>query len=173
MEPTPDTANMKNTLLVVTDLGGFKAYRLDNGEFQRSPRLELLEEFSNAAAHGRLVDRVTDLGGRFPRSTGASNTTGAMSDGERHNIQLEQRKRLVRQLAHRLSSLLRNTEIERCFLAASREIHHQLLDELDGRVRAKIERNLPADLTKVDKSDLLAYFQAIPHPAPSSPRLFA
>lgn len=173
MEPTPDTANMKITLLVVTDLGGFKAYRLDNGEFLRTPRLELQEEFSNHAAHGRLVDRVTDLGGRFPRSTGASNSTGAMSDGERHNIQLEQRKRLVRQLARRLNSLLRNPEVERCFLAASREIHHQLLDELDGHVRIKIERNLPADLTKVDKSDLLGHFQPVPRPATSSPRLFA
>lgn len=163
---------MKNTLLVVTDLGGFKAYRVDNGEFHRTPHLELLEEFSNDAAHGRLVDRVTDLSGRFPRSTGASNSTGAMSDGERHNIQLEQRKRLVRQLAQRLNSLLGRSEIERCFLAASREIHHQLLNELDGRVRAKIERDVPADLTKADKSGLLNYFQAVPRPAPSGTRLF-
>jgi hypothetical protein len=173
MEPTPDTANMKNTLLVVTDLGGFKAYRIDNGELHRTPRLELLEEFNNDAAHGRLVDRVTDLGGRFPRSTGNSSSSGAMSDGERHNIQLEQRKRLVRLLAQRLNSLLLRSEIECCFLAASREIHRQLLEELDSRVRAKIERNLSADLTKVGKSDLLGYFQPVPRPAPSGLRLFA
>ena len=87
---------MKSTLLVVTDLGGFKAYRVENGRFNRTPRLEPVEEYSNAAAHGHLVDKVSDLSGRFPRSTGRPNLTGAMSDGERHNIELEQRKRLVR-----------------------------------------------------------------------------
>src|SRR5262245_35816779 len=115
---------MKNTLLVVADLGGFKAFRLDNnqengagnGRVKPTPRLEFVEEFQNADAHGRLVDKVSDLSGRFPRGTGLK-AGGAMSDGERHNIQLETRKRLVRQLAHRLNILARNDEIERCFLA--------------------------------------------------------
>lgn len=151
---------MKKTLLVVADLGGFKAYRLDNGQFNRTPRLELLEEFSNPEAHSRLVDKVTDLSGRFRRGTGNSVLTGAMSDGERHNIEAELRKRLVRRLAQRLNVLIRNPEVERCCLAASREINRQLLDELDAQVRIKIEKNLPADLTKTDKSDLLGHFQS-------------
>jgi hypothetical protein len=158
---------MKNTLLVVSDLGGFKAYRLDNGRFNRTPRLELLEEFQNAGAHDRLGAKVTDLSGRFPRGTGTSNLTGAMSDGERHNIGLEWRKRLVRQLAVRLNPLMRSPDVECCYLAASREINHQLLDELDAQVRSKIEKNLSADLTKTDKSELLRHFQpAVPPGAP-------
>ena len=67
-----------------------------------------------------------------------------MSDGERHNIELESRKRLVRQLAQRLNALVRGKEVERCLLAASREINHQLLEELEPQVRAKIEKNVPA-----------------------------
>src|SRR5215469_8522955 len=106
---------MKNTLLVVADLGGFKAFKLENNNHvQRSPRLEFIEEFKNSNAHERLVDRVSDLAGRFPRGTGLK-AGGAMSDGERHNIQLEGRKRLVRQLAQRLNALARNQQIERCF----------------------------------------------------------
>ena len=88
---------MKNTLVVVTGLGCLKAYKLENTERNRTPRLELLEEFNNAEAHGRLVEKVSDLSGRFPRGSSISNQTGAMSDGERHNIELEQRKRLVRE----------------------------------------------------------------------------
>lgn len=143
--------------MVVTDLGGFKAFRLDNNQTHSTPRLELLEEFTNGDAHARLVEKVSDLSGRFPRSTGSHNGTGAMSDGERHNIPLEQRKRYVRRLAEKLNSLLRETD--RCLLAASREIHRQLLDELEAHARAKIEIHLPADLTKVNKSDLLQYFR--------------
>ena len=149
---------MKNTLVVVTDLGGFKAFRLDNGVAHTTPRLELLEEFSNAEAHDRLVEKVSDLSGRFPRGTGAASGAGAMSDGERHNIELERRKRYVRQMARRLNSLMRDSSIERCFLAASREINHQLLDELESGSRAKVAKLVAADLTKTDKSELLRHF---------------
>ena len=149
---------MKNTLVVVTDLACLKAYRLENNHPNKSLRLELVEEFNNAEAHGKLGDKVSDLSGRFPRRTGAQHTSGAMSDGERHNIELESRKRLVRQLAQRLNVLVRNKEVERCLLAASREINHQLLDELEPLVRAKIEKNIPVDLTKLDRAEILRHF---------------
>lgn len=150
---------MKNTLVVVTDLGGFKAYRVDDDVLHRNPRLELLEEFNNAEAHAKLLETVTDLGGRFPRRTGTSRATRAMSDGERHNIELEQRKRGVRKMATRLNSLMGDGNVEQCWLAASREMNHQLLDELDPQVRAKIELNIPADLMKVSKAELLRHFR--------------
>ena len=150
---------MNNTVVVVTDLACLKAYKIDSNPMHSSPRLELLEEFRFADAHERLVDKVSDLSGRFPRGAGGPNAAGAMSAGERHNIQLEQRKRLVRQLAGRLNSLLNRTEIERCLLAASKEINHSLLDELDTRTRAKIQTILSADLTKVDKAELLRHFK--------------
>ncbi len=149
---------MKNTLVVVTDLGCLKAYRLENSHPTRTPRLELVEEFTSADAHDKLVDQVTDLSGRFPRSGDATVAKGVMSDGERHNIELERRKRLVRQLAQRFNALARRPEVERCLLAASREINHQLLEELEPQVRAKIEKNVPADLTKLDRSEILRHF---------------
>ena len=145
---------MKNTLVVVADLGCFKAYRLENGHPGRTPRLELLEQFNNPEAHTRLVDNVSDLSGRFPRGTGGA----AMSDGERHNIVLERRKRFVRQLAQRLNILARPPEIERCLLAASKEISHQLLEELDPQVRSKITKSLPMDLTKFAPLEILQRF---------------
>ena len=149
---------MKNTMVVVAELGGFKAYRVENNNhLAREPRLEILEQYENAEAHGHLVDKVSDLSGRFPRGTGTK-AGGAMSDGERHNIELETRRRLVRQLAHRLNTLARGQEIERCFLAASKEINHQLLEELDPQLRAKIEKNIPADLTKLERAEILRRF---------------
>ena len=156
---------MKNTLLVVADLGGFKAFKIENSPMHRSPRLEFVEEFKNADAHGRLVDRVSDLSGRFPRGTGLK-AEGAMSDGERHNIALETRKRLIRQLAQRLNALARNEEIERCFLAASREINHPLIEELEPQVRAKVAKNVPADLDR--KSTRLNSSHALLSRMPSS-----
>jgi len=149
---------MKNTLVVVADLGCFKAFRLDDNHLHRSPRLELLKQFESPEAHGKLVEKVTDLSGRFPRGAGPASGAGAMSDGERHNLELELRKRLVRQLAQRFNHLARHKEVERCLLAASKEINRQLLDELEPQVRAKIEKNIPADLTKLEPSEILRRF---------------
>jgi hypothetical protein len=81
-----------------------------------------------------------------------------MSDGERHNIELESRKRLVRQLAQRFNALARGPDVERCLVAASREINHQLLEELEPQVRAKIEKNVSADLTKLERAEILRHF---------------
>ncbi len=151
---------MKNTVVVVTDLACLKAYRIDPNPQHSSPRLELLEEFHCNGAHERLVDKVSDQSGRFPRGGGSPNGASAMSAGERHNIELEQRKRLVRQLAGRLNTVITRPGIERCLLAASKEINHQLIEELPTSTRGKIQKNLAADLTKLDKSELLAHFTA-------------
>jgi hypothetical protein len=149
-----------NTLLVVADLGGYKAYKLENHSYHhlQTPRLELLEQFSNPEAHGRLIDKVSDQAGRFPRRTGGARAAGAMADGERHNIELETRKRFVRRMAERLNALARDPEINRCLLAASREINHPLVEELEPQVRAKIFKNVPADLTKLDQAEILRHF---------------
>jgi hypothetical protein len=149
---------MKKTLVVVTDLACLKAFRLENHHPNQTPRLELVEEFNNAEAHGKLGDKVTDLSGRPSRGLGMANTRGPMSDGERHNIELESRKRLVRQLAQRFNELARGPEVERCLLAASREINHQLLEDLEPQVRAKIEKNVSADLTKLERAEILRHF---------------
>ena len=153
--------NIMNTLLVVADLGGFKAFKLENNNHRHpnnTHRLELLEQFANPEVHDRLGDKVSDLSGRFPRRTGGARAAGAMSDGERHNIALESRKRLIRQLANRLNTLARSPEIDRCFLAASKEINHPLFEELEPQVRAKIAKNIPADLTKLDHVQILRHF---------------
>ena len=148
---------MKNTLVLIADLGCLKAFWLDNNQLNRNPRLEPVEEFSSPEAHSKLGDKVSDLSGRFSRGGGTAGA-GAMADGERHNIELETRKRLVRQLAHRVNHLARGKDVERCLLAASKEINHQLLGELEPEVRAKIHINVPADLTKIERGEILAHF---------------
>ena len=150
---------MKNTLVLVTDFGGFKAFRLENDHPHSSPRLELLEEYTDADAHRHLSDQVSDFSGQFPRRSGPAKSGGAMSDGERHNIHLEKRKRGVRKLAGKLDSLMQDPTIEQCFLAASREIMNPLLEELSPGARSKIGMNIPADLMKASKVELLRQFR--------------
>ena len=153
---------MKNKWLLVADLASFKAYRVETSRFTRNPRLELVEAFDDADAHSRLGDKVSDLSGRFPKGMGVNGAAGVMSDGERHNIELEQRKRLTRRLAGKVNALMRRDDFDTCFFAASKEINHQILDEVEPRFRSKIEKNVAADLTKINKSELLQHFSVRP-----------
>ncbi len=145
---------MKNTLIVVMDLGLLKAYRLERTQ-QNTPRLVLVEELTTAEAHSKLTDKLSDQAGRYRVPT----SNMAMSFGERQKIDLEFRKRLVKQLAEQLSRLLNRDGVEECYVAASKEINHFILDALGHNERAKIVINLPADLTKVEKTELLDRFQ--------------
>jgi hypothetical protein len=130
---------------------------LQNGETNNTPRLEPIEELSQPEAHERIVEEVTDLSGRFHRGTTKSNSC-AMSDGERHNLELEKRKRLIRQLAGHVNRLARSKDIEQCWMAASREINQPLLAELEPDVRAKIQTTIAADLTKLGRAEILKHF---------------
>lgn len=145
---------MKNTVIVVTDLGSFKAYRLDQTPVKKTPRLELIEEFVTVDAHSKMSEKLTDMAGR----NRSPSSTMAAPMGDRHNVELEMKRRLIKQLAERINKFLRNGDIDECHLAASREINHQLLDELDRPARAKIARNVQGDLTKIDKAELLDHF---------------
>ena len=145
---------MKNTLVITTDLGNFKAFKFDKTPEQNTPRLLPLEDFELVDAHGRLQEKVTDQGGRYRVPTAAM----AMSYGEREKLDLELRKRLMRRLAEKINELLLDPAVDSCWFACSKEINPQMLGMLDPAARAKIEQNLPQDLTKLKKADILDHF---------------
>ena len=105
-------------------------------------------------AHGKLVDKVTDQAGRWRVPMGRI----GMSYGERQKIDLEMKRRLVKQLAEHINSTVREQHAEEFFLSANKDTHRQLLEELNADVRAKILRMVPLDLTKANKAELLDHF---------------
>ncbi len=148
------TGTMKKQLLIVTDLGSFKAYTVDNSRMHTTARLELIEHFNPEQPHRKMADKLSDLAGRYRAQVGK----GSTSIGERHNIKLEERKRLIRQLAKRLNVLIGDGDVDSCYLAASKGIDQQILGALSPVAHAKIKRNLPVDLIKTSKEKLLGYF---------------
>ena len=150
---------MKPTLLVVADLGNFKAYRWDGDELHSTPRLELVDAFEAVdARYKRVRNTLTVLEGRSAKGGSNPKLAGAGSDGEQHNMHLEKRRRLVRQMVDGLTALLKPKEIERCFFAAPQEINEQIVNHIPPAVRQKIEKNLVLDLTKLDKPALIDHF---------------
>ena len=145
---------MKNIVIVVTDLGNFRAYKLEKTQLN-TPRLELMQDSLSVNGHGKIVDKVSDQAGRYHNGMHGK---WATPWGEPHNIELEDRKRGVRQIAQELDMILRDDAVDGCWLAASKEINHQVIAELEPHLRTKILKNVPCDLTRVDKSELLEHF---------------
>ena len=113
---------MKPALVVVADLGNFKAYHWDGNELHSTPRLELIDAFETVDARSkRIRNTMTVLEGRSANGGSNPKLAGAGSDGEQHNMHLEKRRRLVRQMAEGLTALLKPKQIERCFFAAPQE----------------------------------------------------
>ncbi|MHB8880251.1 MAG: host attachment protein [Thermodesulfovibrionales bacterium] len=144
-----------NRLIVAVDLGHFKAYRLIK-EPEESPRLELIESYDTLEGHGRMSEKVSDSLGRF--GTGGQNGLATHS-GEPHNIELENSRRAVKLIARDINSLITKTACDGWYLAAGKQINGQILGSLDSSVRAKLNKNISLDLTKVEKSAILGHFE--------------
>jgi len=149
---------MRNKWVVLADLGSLKAYKVDESVLNSHPRLELLESYDNPEVHHKLSETLTDQAGQFGRGARVTGASHEIATGERHNIELEQRRRWIRQLAERCNQVLRRSDLDVCWLAAGREINHQLMAELSQDARAKIQKNISANLTKTEKAEILNHF---------------
>jgi hypothetical protein len=145
---------MKNELLIVTDLGQLKAYKVELTP-RRTPRLEPVEDIVLEGARLRVIDTVTDMAGRH---SGPTQKNWGAPLGDDHNLKLETKRRLIRQIAGHIQRLIQRTGFDGCWFAAPKEINHQILEELPQAIRNRIEKNLPLDLTKATEAELLERF---------------
>lgn len=150
---------MSSNLIITADLGLLRAYQIVQGRMDRKPHLELVDELKPESAHQKVSDQLTDQRGRFSKGGGPGDMPGDLSAGEQHDYELEQRRRLTKLLAERISALLADDAVTTCYLAASAPIHLQLLEQLVAPARAKVVKTLALDLTKAAPADLLGHFQ--------------
>jgi len=147
---------MDKKFLVTADLGHFKAYRIEEDERFSKPRARLVETWSTPVTH-RFAEDLTDQAGQFRKRTSPGGPNDR-SDGEAHNLQLERRRRALKSLARRISQVLSREPERDLYLAAGKEINHAILEALDGRTRAKLQKNVELNLTNLDLDEVLAHF---------------
>jgi hypothetical protein len=142
---------MNNKLLIVTDLGLFKAYRLETTS-RGTPRLTELATIRLEEAHRRIVDAVRDMAGQ--RSKPTQKQWGApMTDD--HNLRLEIKRRLVKKIAGHIRHVAQSADGEPIWLVAHKEINRPILNELPAGVRRRVENTVPRDLVKAGKRELI------------------
>ena len=143
-------------IIIVADLGHFRAYRVIKNEGE-SPRVELIESYDSVEAHGRLGEKLTDTAGRFGMSGGKNGA--AKGYGEPHNMELELQKKVIRLIAGDVDSLISREGFPRWYLAAEKKINSQLVDNIGAEAKARMEKNLTVNLTKVKAPEILARFE--------------
>ncbi len=149
-----------SSLVIVTDRGGLKAYRV-NQTPTRGPSLQLVQAFNITDAHGRLVDKVTDLAGRFPVADGAGAHHGGASLAERTRLATEMDRRIHKELADQITRIVSVTGKEGWSFAAPAEIHGAIVDLLPAGVRDRIVEHVKSDLVKVETAKLISRFRSL------------
>jgi hypothetical protein len=149
------------SLVIVADRGTLKAYRVDETP-TRGPSLRLVQAFDITDAHGRLIDKVTDMAGRFPVSDGAS---GRHMNGiaERTQLENETHRRIYKELADQICKVVKSDGIAGWSFAAPAEFHSAIVDLLPTDVRNRIVEHVKSDLVKVEPAKLGSHFRSL-HP---------
>jgi hypothetical protein len=148
-----------SSLVIVTDRGSLKAYRV-NETPTRGPSLQLVQAFDITDAHGKLVDKVTDLAGRFPVSDGAGMQHHGASIAE-SKLETETDRRIYRQLANQIAKIVESDGEAGWSFAAPAEIHSAIVELLPPAVRNRIVEHVKSDLVKVEPARLLAHFRSL------------
>lgn len=134
-----------------------RAYRFEDSPHFSNPRLELIEDSTTNVAQ-RLSEELTDTASQRKTQGNAIGQPIAGSDGEPHNLELERRRRALRTIASRIGELLRADKYDGCYLAADSRIQQPLLDEMDAKTRAQIQKSVSANLSKLSASEVLRHF---------------
>jgi hypothetical protein len=147
------------SLVIAADRGSLKAY-LVNETPTRGPSLKLIQAFDVTAAHGRLIDKVSDQAGRFPVSDGAGSHHGA-SISEATQLETETDRRINKELAEQIAKIVNSSGKEGWAFAAPSEIHSAIVDLLPDRVRNRIVEHVKSDLVKVEPAKLPNHFRSL------------
>jgi hypothetical protein len=155
-----DFAMTPSSLVIVTDRGSLKAYRVDETP-TRGPSLQLVQAFDMTDAHGKLIDKVSDSAGRFPVTEGAGAHRGPASIAERTQLAMETDRRIQKELADQIVQIVSRNGKNGWSFAAPAEIHATIVELLPGDVRQRIVEHVKSDLVKVEPARLISHFRSL------------
>ena len=146
--------------MIVTDRGSLKAYRV-NETPTRGPSLQLVQAFNMTDAHGRLIDKLSDLAGRFAVTDGAGAHRGPASIAERTQLATEMDRRIQKELADQIAKIVSQNGKDGWSFAAPAEIHAAIVDLLPASIRQRIVEHVKSDLVKVEAARLTSHFRSL------------
>jgi hypothetical protein len=152
-----------SSFVICADRGSLKAYKV-NETPTRGPSLKLVQAFNITDAHGKLIDKLTDVAGRFPIGDGggqAGSGRHANAVAERTNLENEIDRRILRDLADNITKLVKSDGVEGWSFAAPSHIHAAIVDLLPGEVRDRIVEHVKSDLVNIEPAKLTSHFRSL------------
>ncbi|NPA50477.1 MAG: host attachment protein [Epsilonproteobacteria bacterium] len=158
-----------DSIIVVGDLGEIKIYRVKEelaislkddaqvshkhhkGKLIERLTLNLIKAADFIDAHKKISEEVTDKVGHFEGRFGGES-------GEPHNLKLEIERRVIKEEAKFINQTLLENDFKKWHLAFPKEHYKELIDHLDYRLKDKLDKVVPEDLTKMKEDKVLSYF---------------
>ena len=144
-------------LVLIVSLGEIKAYRANprtpEAEVGLKPeefKLDLATSIDILDAHKKLQDLVTDVRGEFK-----AGFLKRVHSGEKHNLEAEIYKSVIKVLAEEIDRLTQNEK--RVFLAIPAHIANDVLENVKNQ--DKIFKVVKKDLIKMDKNEIVESFK--------------
>ena len=152
---------MKSSFIIVADRGNLKAYRVEKVPNDRPPRLQMVQAFTLTGAHMKISETNTDFAGSYPSGSSSAQSQGRHQNSiaEQH-VDIETDKRLVKQLAEHISSVLQSEQPGSWAFAAPSTINRAVIAELDPALARQMTDNLQQNLVNVEPGNLLGHFES-------------
>lgn len=145
------------SLIIVADRGSLKAYRV-NETPTRGPSLKLIQAFNVTDAHGKLVDKVTDLAGRYAANDGSGMHQASIAETK---LETETERRINKQLADQITKIAKSDGIDGWSFAAPSSCHNAIIELIATDVRSRIVEFVKSDLVKVEPAKLSSHFRSL------------
>ena len=144
-------------IIITVDLGTINAFKIIKDPLKiQSDKIEAIKSFLTTEPRAKASEKFRDSAGRFYQGGGTGGTTAGF--GEPHNVELETEKRLIKRIADDINGLILEKKCDKWYLAADKRINNQILENLTPAVKAKMKKNVAANLTKTAKAEIMSYF---------------
>jgi hypothetical protein len=158
---------MNSHFFVLVDRGNVRAYRvLDAPRMLESPpsvQVQLVQAVTLVETHRTSAQKFTDDPGAFPvTDRGGPSTRHQNSMAERHE-EIEEDRRLVKQLAGHINAILRQEQPGWWSFAATGDLHDAVLKHVEPQHREMLAETLRRDLVKVPPQMLMEHFGGVTH----------
>lgn len=120
--------------------------------------MKLIQAFNVTDAHGKLVDKVTDLAGRYAANDGSGMHQASIAETK---LETETERRINKQLADQITKIAKSDGIDGWSFAAPSSCHNAIIELIATDVRSRIVEFVKSDLVKVEPAKLPSHFRSL------------
>lgn len=145
---------MAQKFIIAADRARLRIYRYSQQPGQFTPSIQPVDALDLAESRSAFLSNDTDLG----RYSGSRNRSMSMPVEEQVPTQTDRERRIVDQLADRITMFLEKSPNSTWDLAAGSQLRDELIEALPVAVRHRLDQVISKDLINVPPAELREHF---------------